>query len=236
LRFGDTLLVQGSLSAIDRLDAERLDAVVLSESGGERPSPKRRKAPLAVVILLLMLVSMSAGWLVPVVAVLLAALALVLTGCLSMEEAYRSVQWQSVVLIAGMLPLATALGSTGGVQLVADAVVRVFGGSGPLVLLAGTYLVTAGLGQVMSNTATAVLMAPVALSAAAGLGMPPEGVLMMVALASASSFCTPMATPVNTLVVGPGQYRFMDFARVGLPLQLLMGVVGLVVVPLLFPL
>src|SRR5690606_119284 len=151
-------------------------------------------------------------------------------------EAYRSVQWQSVVLIAGMLPLATALDSTGGVQLVVDAVVRVFGGSGPLVLLAGAYLVTAGLGQVTSNTATAVLMAPVALSAATGLGMPPEGVLMMVALASASSFCTPMATPVNTLVVGPGQYRFMDFAKVGLPLQLLMGVIGLVVIPLLFPL
>ncbi|HET9027362.1 MAG TPA: SLC13 family permease [Trueperaceae bacterium] len=236
LRFGDTLLVQGALSAIDRLDGERLDAVVLSESGGERPAPKRRKAPLAVVILLLMLASMSAGWVAPVVAVLMAALALVVTGCLSMEEAYRSVQWQSVVLIAGMLPLASALEVTGGVQLVADVVVRVFGGSGPLVLLAGTYLVTAGLGQVMSNTATAVLMAPVALSAAAGLGVSPEGVLMMVALASASSFCTPMATPVNTLVVGPGQYRFMDFARVGLPLQLLMGVVGLVVVPLLFPL
>lgn len=235
LRFGDTLLVQGPLAAIDRLDAERLDAVVLSETGGERPAPKRSRAPVAVAVLAAMLVSMSAGWLAPVVAVLVAVLALVLTGCLTAEEAYRSVQWQSVVLIAGMLPLATALESTGGVRLLADAAVAAFGGSGFLVLLAGTYVVTAGLGQVMSNTATAVLMAPVALSAAELVGVRPEGVLMMVALASASSFCTPMSTPVNTLVVGPGQYRFMDFVRVGLPLQVLMGVVGLVLVPWLFP-
>jgi len=234
LRFGDTLLVQGPLAAIDRLDGERLDAVVLSETAGERPAPRRRRAPVAAAVLVAMLVSMSAGWLAPVVAVLLAVLALVATGCLTPEEAYRSVQWQSVVLIAGMLPLATALESTGGVKLLADAAVRVFGGAGPVVLLAGVYVVTAGLGQVMSNTATAVLMAPVALGAAQLLGFRPEGVLMMVALASASSFCTPMSTPVNTLVVGPGHYRFMDFVRVGLPLQLLMGAVGLLMIPWLY--
>lgn len=236
LRFGDTLLVQGPLLAIDRLAGERHDAVVLSEAGGERPAPRRRLAPVAVAVLLLMLVSMSAGWLAPVVAVLLAAMALVLTGCLSMEEAYRSIQWQSVVLIAGMLPLATALDVTGGVALLAGGLAGLFGGGGPLMLLAGTYIVTATLGQLMSNTATAVLMAPVALSAAAELGVAPAGVLMMVALAAASSFCTPMSTPVNTLVVGPGQYRFMDFVRVGLPLQLLMGGVGLTLIPLLFAL
>lgn len=235
LRFGDTLLVQGPFAAIDRLDSERLDAVVLSETGGERPAPKRRKAPITVAVLVAMLLAMSAGWLAPVVAVLLAALTLVLSGCLTAEEAYRSVQWQSVVLIAGMLPLATALEATGGVKLIADAAVELFGGSGYVVLLAGTYVVTAGLGQVMSNTATAVLMAPVAIGAAAGLGIAPQGVLMMVALAAASSFCTPMSTPVNTLVVGPGQYRFMDFVRVGLPLQLLTGAVGLLMIPWFFP-
>ncbi len=235
LKFGDTLLVQGSMSAIDRLQGERHDAVVLSETGGERAAPRRRRAPIAVAVLLLMLISMSAGWLAPVMAVLLAALVLVLSGCLSMEEAYRSIQWQSVVLIAGMLPLATALELTGGVSVVADAMVGVFGGSGPLLILAGLYVVTAGLGLLMSNTATAVLMAPVALSAAASLGVAPEGMMMMVALASASSFSTPMSTPVNTLVVGPGHYRFTDFVKLGLPLQLLMAVVGLLLIPWLFP-
>lgn len=234
LRFGDTLLVQGTLAAIARLEGERLDAVVLSEAGGERLAPRRRLAPVAAVIMLLMLVSMSAGWLEPVVAVMLAAVALVGTRCLSAEEAYRSIQWQSVVLIAGMLPLATAFELTGGVRLVADGMVAAFGGSGELVLLAGIYLLTASLGQLMSNTATAVLLAPVALGAATTVGVAPEGALMMVALASAASFCTPMATPVNTLVVGPGAYRFVDFVRVGLPLQLLMAAVGLVLIPWLF--
>lgn len=235
LRFGDTLLVHGPLGAIERLAKERLDAVVLSEAGGERLAPKAALAPYVIVVLLLMLTVMSAGWLTPVVAVLLAAGALVIGGALSMEEAYRSIQWESVVLIAGMLPLATALESTGGVALIANGMVQVFGGSSPLVLLAGTYLVTTSLGQLMSNTATAVLMAPVALSAAAELGVAPAGILMMVALATASSFGTPMSTPVNTLVVGPGQYRFMDYVKAGLPLQILMGVVGIILVPLFFP-
>lgn len=235
LRFGDTLLVQGPTGAVGRLSAERHDAVVLSEAGGEEEAPRRRSAPAAIAVLVLMLVAMSAGWLAPVVAVLLAALALIATRCLSVEEAYRSIQWQSVVLIAGMLPLATAMETTGAVRLVADAVVTVFGASGPVLLLGGIYLVTAGLGQFMSNTATAVLMAPVALSAATTLGVAPHGVMMMVAMAAASSFCTPMSTPVNTLVVGPGQYRFMDFVRVGLPLQLLMGAIGVLLIPLLFP-
>lgn len=234
LRFGDTLLVQGTLAAIARLGGERLDAVVLSEAGGEREAPKRRLAPVAAAIMLLMLVSMSAGWLEPVVAVLLAALALIAARCLSAEEAYRSIQWQSVVLIAGMLPLATAFELTGGVRLVADGVVAAFGGSGELLLLAGIYLLTATLGQLMSNTATAVLIAPIALSASTSVGVAPESALMMVALASAASFCTPMATPVNTLVVGPGAYRFRDFVRVGLPLQVLMAAVGLVLIPWLF--
>lgn len=108
------------------------------------------------------------------------------------------------------------------------------GDSAPLVLLAGVYLVTTALGQLMSNTATAVLIAPIALRAALDLGVAPEPVMMMVALAAASSFCTPMASPVNTLVVGPGKYRFSDFVRVGLPMQALMLVVGLTLIPLLF--
>lgn len=234
LRFGDTLLLQGPVKAVAELRRERHDAVVLSEAGEPPEAPRRRKAPLVVVVLLAMLLVMTVGWVAPVVAVLLAVIALVLTGAISMEEAYRAVQWESVVLIAGMLPLATALELSGGVAYLADGVVALLGDSAPLVLLAGVYLVTTALGQLMSNTATAVLIAPIALRAALDLGVAPEPVMMMVALAAASSFCTPMASPVNTLVVGPGKYRFSDFVRVGLPMQALMLVVGLTLIPLLF--
>lgn len=234
LRFGDTLLLQGPVKAVAELRRERHDAVVLSEAGEPPEAPRRRKAPMVVVVLLAMLLVMTVGWVAPVVAVLLAVIALVLTGAISMEEAYRAVQWESVVLIAGMLPLATALELSGGVAYLADGVVALLGDSAPLVLLAGVYLVTTALGQLMSNTATAVLIAPIALRAALDLGVAPEPVMMMVALAAASSFCTPMASPVNTLVVGPGKYRFSDFVRVGLPMQALMLVVGLTLIPLLF--
>ncbi len=234
LRFGDTLLLQGPVKAVADLKRERNDAVVLSEAGEAPQAPRRHKAPIVLVVLGAMLVTMTVGWVAPVVAVLLAVMALVLTGSISMEEAYRSIQWESVVLIAGMLPLATALELAGGVTYLADFVVGLLGGQAPLVLLAGVYLVTTTLGQLMSNTATAVLIAPIALRAALDLGVAPEPVMMMVALAAASSFCTPMASPVNTLVVGPGKYRFGDFVRVGLPMQLLMLIVGLVLVPLLF--
>lgn len=235
LRFGDTLLVQGAPAALARLGAERHDALVLSEAGERAPAPRAAKAPLTLVILGAMLLVMTTGWLAPVVTVLLAVLALVLGGCISVEQSYRSIQWQSVVLIAGMLPLATALEQTGGVDYLADLIVNAFGGRAPLLLLAGVYLIVTTLGQFMSNTATAVLIAPVALQAALRLDLAPEPLLMMVALAAASSFCTPMATPVNTLVVGPGKYRFFDFVKIGVPLQALMLVVGLVLVPLLFP-
>ncbi len=210
LRFGDTLLVQGAPAALSRLGAERHDALVLSQAGERAPAPRAAKAPLTLVILGAMLLVMTAGWLAPVVAVLLAVVALVLGGSISVEQSYRSIQWQSVVLIAGMLPLATALEQSGGVGYLADLIVGAFGGRAPILLLAGVYLIVTTLGQFMSNTATAVLIAPVALQAALRLDLAPEPLLMMVALAAAASFCTPMATPVNTLVVGPGKYRFFS--------------------------
>jgi di/tricarboxylate transporter len=236
LRFGDTLLVQGPRAAIQVLKREQGDAVVLAEpeNGGVAPEAAR-KAPIAIAIMLAMLVAMTAGWLPTVVVAGLAAIAMIATGCISMEESYRSMSWQSVVLIAGILPMATALEVTGGMRLVVDALVSSVGPYGPLAMLVGLFLLTSLASQVISNTATAVLLAPIAFEAATTLGVSPYPLLMTVALAASTSFATPVASPVNTLVLGVGQYRFGDFLRVGVVLQLLVLAVVVVVVPLFFP-
>lgn len=236
LRFGDTLLVQGPRTAIEVLRREQADAVVLTEpedTGVSRAAA--RKAPIAIGIMLVMLVVMTTGWLPTVMVAALAAIAMLLTGCLSMEEAYRSMSWQSVVLIAGILPMATALEITGGMQLVVDSLVGAVGPFGPLALLVGLYLLTSLASQVISNTATAVLIAPIAYQAAVTLEVSPYPMLLTVALAASTAFATPVASPVNTLVLGVGQYRFGDFLRVGVIMQLLVLVVVAVVVPRLFP-
>ncbi|GIW02135.1 MAG: hypothetical protein KatS3mg058_3538 [Roseiflexus sp.] len=171
-----------------------------------------------------------------VTAVLLAAVAMVLTGCVSMEEGYRAINWESVVLIAGMLPMATALDKTGGLQLMASGLTATLGALGPLALMAGLFTLTALFSQFISNTATTVLMAPIALQAAAELGVSPYPLLMIVAIAASTAFATPIASPVNTLMLGPGDYRFTDFVRVGTPLLALTLIASLVAVPVVFPL
>jgi di/tricarboxylate transporter len=171
-----------------------------------------------------------------VTAVLLAGLAMVLARCVTMEEAYKSINWQSIVLIAGMLPMATALNETGALELIVTGLVESLGGLGPLVLMAGLFVLTSVFSQFISNTATAVLVAPIAMGAAASMGLSPYPFLMTVALAASTAFSTPMASPVNTLVLGPGGYRFNDFVKMGVPLQLVAMVLTLLTVPLLFPL
>ncbi len=236
LRFGDTLLVQGPRSAIDALRRESADAVVLAEPENVAVSrDAARKAPIAIGIMLAMLLAMTFGWTSTVMAAGLAAIGMIITGCLSMEQAYRSMSWQSVVLIAGILPMATALQVTGGMQLVVDGVVAVVGPYGPLALLAAVFLLTSLASQVISNTATAVLVAPIAYQAAITLEVSPYPLLMTVALAASTAFATPVASPVNTLVLGVGQYRFGDFLRVGVIMQLLALAVLMLVVPWLFP-
>ena len=236
LRFGDTLLVQGPRAAIEALRREPADVVVLAEPEDTAVSREAaRKAPIAIAIMLGMLLAMTLGWTSTVMAAGLAAIAMIITGCLSMEQAYRSMSWQSVVLIAGILPMATALQVTGGMQLVVDGVVAVVGPHGPLALLVGMFLLTSLASQVISNTATAVLVAPIAYQAAVTLGVSPYPLLMTVALAASTAFATPVASPVNTLVLGVGQYRFSDFLRVGVVMQLLALLVLTLVVPRLFP-
>jgi len=170
-----------------------------------------------------------------VVAVLVASVLMVLAGCLTMDDAYRGINWEAIVLIAAILPMATALEVTGGLQLAVDGLVIGLGPLGPYALLAGLFLLTSIASQVISNTATAVLLAPIAFQAALTLEVSPYPMLMTVALAASTAFATPVASPVNMLVLGPGQYRFGDFLRVGVVLQVLVLFATLLLVPLVFP-
>ncbi len=235
LQFADTLLVAGSPERIEELRRETDDFVVLAQTA-ELVSEGAITAPeVRTIAIILGMVALLALNVVPaVVAVLLAATLLVLTRCVEMESAYRSVNWQSVVLIAAMLPMATALQKSGGIDVVIRALDPILS-AGPMTLLLGIFLLTGILGSVISNTATAVLIAPVAMGAAAELGVSPYPVMMTVAVAASTAFATPVATPVNLLVLGPGEYTAGDFARVGLLIQGVVLLATLLVVPLLFP-
>ena len=231
------ILMVGGWTQIALLQGKQKDFVVLNLPRElDEVAPNRARAPLALAVVLGMLILMTFELVPSVTAVLLAALAMVLTGCVSMKDGYASINWESLVLIAGMLPMATALEQTGGVELIADGLVESLGEMGPLALLAGLFVITSVFSQFISNTATTVLVAPIAVSAALEAGVSVYPFLMTVALAASTAFSTPVASPVNTLVLGPGGYRFNDFVKLGVPLQLLAILITLVAVPLLFPL
>ncbi|MDQ5908742.1 MAG: hypothetical protein QG599_835 [Pseudomonadota bacterium] len=237
LAFGDILLVAGAWKRIGLLQSDSRDFLVLNLPAELSDiAPARRQAPAALLILLAMVVVMTFSLLPNTAAVLLAALAMGLFRCLRLDDAYRSINWPSLVVIAGMLPLAKALEQTGGVALMADGLVSGLGPLGPLALLAGVFVLAALVGLFISNTATAVLMAPVAIAAAQQIGVSPYPFAMTVAIAASAAFATPVSSPVNTLVMTPGNYRFNDFVRVGTPLILLMLIITVLVVPWLFPL
>lgn len=234
---GDVLLVAGGWSDIERLAGPRSDLVLLElpVEAAER-THHANQAPWAVLITLAMLGLMVTQLTSNLVAVMLAAVAMVVTRCVAMEEAYRSMNWQSLVLIAGMLPLADALEKTGGAAQIVGTLTAAFQDLGPYAMLAGLFVLTSLFSQFISNTATTVLIAPIALSLALDLGYSPEPFLMTVAIAASTAFATPVASPVNVLVLAPGQYRFIDFVRVGVPLQMIALAVTVVLIPELFPL
>jgi len=238
MQVGDSLLVRGRWSNIDALARVGRGYVVVGdpETVARQVVALNMRSLIALAILAGMVALMLSGVVTTVMAVLLAAMAMVLTRCLPVSAFYRSINWPTVVLIAAMLPMSTALQVTGGAQFVADALVAVLGGQGPLWLLAGVFLLTAGFSQVMSNTATTVLVAPIVYSAALALGVSPQPLLMMVAAGAAAAFATPIASPTNTLVFIPGGYTWGDYARVGLPLLVLVLLVSLIVVPWVWPL
>ena len=235
LRFGDTLLVQGPWKNILDLRDKRRDFVVMGQPEQVLLAPARAKAPLAMLVLIGMLVVMITDLMPLATASMLAALVMILTGCLSIDEAYDAVDWKSIVLIAGMLPMATALEKVGLVDLAAQGFTQGLGNFGPMLVLGGFFLLTSIFTQVLSNTATTVLIAPIALATAIQLGVQPYAFLMGVAIAASMAFASPVASPANTLVMGAGHYRFSDYIKVGLPLIFISLLVAMLALPLIFP-
>jgi len=237
LKPADTLLVAGSWKHIHRLQGLSRDFLVLSLPAEiDDVAPAANQAPFALLGLAVMVGLMVSGLVPNVLAALIGCLVMGLFRCVDMDSAYKAIHWQSLVLIVGMLPFALALEKTGGIALAVSGLIDLFGDAGPHALLACLFLLTAVIGLFISNTATAVLMAPVAISTATQLGASPYPFAMIVALAASAAFMTPISSPVNTLVLGPGQYRFADFVRVGVPFTLLVMLVSVLLVPWLFPL
>lgn len=234
----DVLLVQGAWKDIARLRNESNNWVVLGEPLQEAAKVTLDyKAPIAALIMVAMIVMMVVDSIpvAPVTAVLLAAGLMVVTGCVrSVEAAYKTINWQTIVLFAAMLPMSTALEKTGVSAMIADFIVNTFGASSPYVALAAVYFATSVMTIFISNTVTAVLMAPIALQCAIGIGVSPIPFLFAVTVAASMCFASPFSTPPNALVMTAGQYSFMDFVKVGLPLQIIMGLVMIFVLPLLF--
>lgn len=239
LHSGDVLLVQGDWKDIARLENEDTEWVVLGQPLKQAAGVTLDyKAPVAAAIMALMVVMMVFDWIpvAPVTAVMIAGVLMVLTGCFrSVEAAYKTINWETIVLFAAMLPMSHALEKTGASAWISDALVNSIGGSGPLLLLAGVYFTTSLMTMFISNTVTAVLMAPIALQSAVQVGVSPVPYLFAVTVAASMCFASPFSTPPNALVMPAGQYSFMDYIKVGLPLQIIMGIVMILVLPLLFP-
>ena len=234
---GDALLIQGEWSDIARMSREQNDWVVLGQPIEQVAKVTiDRKAPVAAGIMLLMILAMIFDWLPAVMAVIIAAVLMVFTGCLrNVEDAYRTINWESIVLIAAMMPMSLALEKTGASSGISMALVSGLGEYGPLALLAGIYFTTSLMTMFISNTATAVLLAPIAMQSAVSLGVSPYPYLFAVTVAASMCFASPFSTPPNALVMSAGKYTFMDYVKVGLPLQLVIGIVMIFVLPLLFP-
>ena len=239
LHVGDMLLVQGEWTNLAHLAADTSNWVVIDQP--EKTADKvllDYKAPVAAAIMLLMIAMMVFDFIpvAPVTAVIIAGLLTVFAGCFrNVEAAYKTINWESIVLIAAMMPMSTALEKTGASALVSQGLVESLGSMGPTALLAGIYFTTSLMTMFISNTATAVLMAPIALVAAQQVGVSPYSFLFAVTLGASMCFASPFSTPPNALVMKAGGYTFMDYVKVGLPLQVIIGVVMTFVLPLLFP-
>ncbi|MDY0300156.1 MAG: SLC13 family permease [Trichlorobacter sp.] len=237
IRFGDLLLVQGSWHDIALLSADQDNYVVVGQPVEEASKITiDYKAPVAAVIMLMMVVLLVTETVSAVLAIMVAAVLMILLGCVrTMEDAYKTINWESIILIGGMLPMAIAIEKTGASRLLANSLVHSLGDFGPLALLAGVYAATSMLTMFISNTACAVLIAPIALNAAIQYGVSPYPFLFAVSIGASMCFASPFSTPPNALVMSAGRYKFSDYIKVGLPLQVIMGLVMVAVLPLLFP-
>lgn len=236
---GDILLIQGTWDSIARMSQKQSQWVVLGQPLEEASKVTLDyKAPVAALIMVLMIAAMVFDFIPipPVAAVIIAGILMVLTGCFrNVEEAYKTINWESVVLIAAMLPMSLALEKTDASNLISEKLVSGLGDYGPLVLMAGIYFTTSLLTMFISNTATAVLVAPIALQSAIAINVSPYPFLLAVTVGASMCFASPFSTPPNALVMSAGKYTFMDYVKVGLPLQIVMGIVMVFILPLLFP-
>ena len=236
---GDVLLVQGTWNDIARLSEDQSEWVVLGQPLTEAAKVTLDyKAPIAAAIMVLMIAAMMFDFIpiAPVTAVMIAGLLMVLTGCFrNVESAYKTINWESIVLIAAMLPMSLALEKTGASKVISHSLVTGLGQYGPVILLAGVYFTTSLMTMFISNTATAVLLAPIAMQSAIGIGVSPYPFLFAVTVAASMCFASPFSTPPNALVMPAGQYTFMDYVKVGLPLQIIIGVIMIFTLPLIFP-
>lgn len=238
LQEGDMLLLQGTWEDIERLGAQENDLILLGEPATEASKVIiSERGPVAAVIIFLMILAMIFNWLPPVMAVLVADILLILTRCFrSVKDAIGTISWESVILFAAMIPLATAMDNTGLSSMISGGIVSGLGTYGPYAVLAGIMLGTQLLTTFISNTATAVLFAPIALQAASALGVSPVPFMIGVSVAASMCFMSPFATPPNAMVMSVGKYSFMDYVRVGLPLQVIVIAAMVWLLPLFYPL
>jgi di/tricarboxylate transporter len=232
LRFGDALLLYGRRERL-RMLGEEPDFLVLTEAAQE--APRLKKAPIAILIMVAVLVPVILDWLPIAIAAIAGVILMVLTGCLTMGEAYRSIEWKAIFLIAGMLPLGIAMEQTGAARFLAEGMVDLVGGLGPLAVTAGLFILAALASQVMPNPAVAVLLAPIAFNTANDLGISPYPLMMAVAVSASAAFLSPVGHSANILVMGPGGYRFADYTKVGIPLTLVVLLVVMLAVPIFWP-
>ncbi|EQB2468718.1 transport protein [Klebsiella quasipneumoniae] len=236
LQLGDILLVVGNWRQIALLAKRGRDFVVLNMPVEvDDASPAHSQAPHAIFCLVLMVALMLKDEIPNPIAAIIACLLMGKFRCINAESAYKAIHWPSIILIVGMMPFALALQKTGGVDLVVKGLMDVAGGEGPYLMLGCLFVMCAAIGLFISNTATAVLMAPIALAAAKSMGVSPYPFAMVVAMAASAAFMTPVSSPVNTLVLGPGKYSFSDFVKIGVPFTVLVMVVCVLLIPVLFP-
>ncbi|MBC1184995.1 MULTISPECIES: SLC13 family permease [Kluyvera] len=236
LQLGDIVLVVGNWKLISQLAQNGRDFVVLNlPVEVSDASPAHSQAPHAIFCLVLMVALMLTDEIPNPIAAIIACLLMGKFRCIDAQSAYKSIHWPSIILIVGMMPFALALQKTGGVDLVVKGLMDIGGGQGPYLMLGCLFVMCAAIGLFISNTATAVLMAPIALATAKSMGVSPYPFAMIVAMAASAAFMTPVSSPVNTLVLGPGKYSFSDFVKIGVPFTVLVMIVCVVLVPILFP-
>jgi len=233
LQIGDALLLLGPRDRLQLLDSDS-DFLILTPLG--RKPPDTRRAPVASAIMLGVVVSVMLGYAPISVAAVVGGTIMVLTGCLNMEQAYRAIDWRAIFLIAGMLPLGTAMQNTGAATYIADQVMVLLGDAGPWPVIMGLYIVTAMATMIIPTAALVVLMSPIVLSAMGDMGFAPETAMMAVAMAASASFTSPISHPANILVMGPGGYRFVDYLKVGVPLTIVVFIAVMILLPILWPL